>query len=66
MIRDLEIKGGANELEAAVIAVVVDRINREEEAARQGRGSRKPGLTAWKRAVQTERPGQPLEKVWPE
>lgn len=66
MIRDLEIKGGAGEVEAAVIAVVVDRIVREETAARQGRGNRGPGLSAWARSLQPEDPRHPRDQVWPD
>ncbi|MGD2100922.1 MAG: hypothetical protein PVG83_01680 [Acidimicrobiia bacterium] len=51
MYRDVDIKGGAGEMEAAVIAVVLDRINREEIAARQGRGDPRPGLPAWVTAI---------------
>lgn len=66
MARDLEIQGGADEFEAAVIAVVIDRIEKEEQAARQGRGSRRPGLPAWVRAMSQERPDQPRDRVWPD
>lgn len=66
MIRDFDIKGGAGEFEAAVIAVVLDRIAREEEAARRGVGSRKPGLSAWMRAVAPEDSQLPREQVWPD
>lgn len=62
----IEIKGGAGEFEAAVIAVVIDRITREESSARQWRGDRGPGLPAWIRVLQPEEPGHPREIVWPE
>lgn len=62
----IEIKGGAGEFEAAVIAVVLDQIALEEAAARQRRGGRKPGLPAWVRAVQHDDPRAPREKVWPD
>jgi hypothetical protein len=62
----IEIKGGASEFDAAVIAVVIDRIAREETAARQERGSRKPGLSSWVRALSQEQPGKPRDQVWPE
>jgi hypothetical protein len=65
MISDLEIKGGAGEFEAAVIAVVIDRISREEMAARQGRGGGEPALSAWVRALAPEKPGVPREHTWP-
>lgn len=54
MIEGIEIKGGADEFEAAVIAVVIDRIARDELAARQGRGQTQPGLPAWVRAIRPE------------
>jgi hypothetical protein len=66
MTDKIEIKGGAGEFEAAVIAVVLDRIAREETAARQRRGGRKPGLSAWVRAVQHDDPGAPRQEVWPD
>lgn len=62
----IEIRGGAGEFDAAVIAVVIDRITREEVAARQSRGARKPGLSAWVRALYQEQPGKPREQVWPD
>lgn len=49
--RSVEIQGGAGEAEAAVIAAVIDRIARDEEAARQGAGDPDPGLPAWVRAL---------------
>ena len=52
MSRRVEIRGGAGEFEAAVIAVVLDRLAQEEAAARQGRGKRQPGLSPWVRAIQ--------------
>lgn len=66
MTEHIEIKGGASEFDAAVIAVVIDRIAREEAAARQGRGTRKSGLSAWVRALSQEQPGKPRDQVWPE
>lgn len=66
MNRDIEIRGGAGEFEAAVIAVVLDRIAREEAAARQGRGAPRPGLSAWVRAAMPEDPQRPREQVWPD
>jgi hypothetical protein len=62
----IDIKGGATEFDAAVIAVVVDRIAREDAAARQGRRGRKSELSAWVRAVQPEDPRHPGERVWPD
>jgi hypothetical protein len=62
----VEIKGGAGEFEAVVIAVVIDRITRDENAARQWRGGHGPGLPAWVRSVQPGDPDRPREIVWPE
>ncbi|MCI0424704.1 MAG: hypothetical protein L0Z49_10245 [Actinobacteria bacterium] len=56
MIRGVEIKGGAGEFEAAVIAVVLDHIAREREAARQGRRPSGPELPAWVRATAPQTP----------
>ena len=68
MIEGIEIRGGAGEFEAAVIAVVIDRLAREELEARQGRGGspRGPGLSAWVRAMQQRRPEEQSEIVWPD
>lgn len=66
MADQIEIKGGAGEFEAAVIAVVIDRIANEDAAARQRRGRRTPGLPAWVRAVQKEDPRTNREQVWPD
>jgi hypothetical protein len=65
MVDAIDIKGGAGEFEAAVIAVVLDRIARDEAAARQGRGAAKPGLSAWVRAIDSEEPRQPREQIRP-
>jgi len=66
MIEGIEIKGGAGELEAAVIAVVIDQIARDEQAARQGRGKTQPGLPAWVRAIRPDDNPLPREMIWPE
>lgn len=65
MSTDWRIKGGAGEFEAAVIAVVLDRISREEAAARQKRGKRDTGLPAWVRAIQPGEPQTPQDIVRP-
>lgn len=62
----IEIKGGAGEFEAAVIAVVLDRIAREQEAARQGRGRTGPGLSAWVRAIMPDESHFSPEQIWPD
>ena len=62
----IEIKGGATEFEAAVIAVVLDEIARQEDAARRGKGADQPGLPAWVRALHPEEPHMPREVVRPD
>ena len=57
-MKDIEIRGGAGEFEAAVVAVIIDRITHEESAARQRRG-RGPGLPAWVRAIRPDDPADP-------
>ena len=47
MVDRVEIRGGADEFEAAVIAVVLDHIAEEERAARTARPSRSATLPAW-------------------
>lgn len=67
MTERIEIQGGADEFEAAVVAVVIDRIAREEASARQV-GGRVPreAIPAWVRAVHYEDPSQPREIVRPD
>lgn len=66
-MQGIEIRGGASEFEAAIIAVVLDRIAREEAEARAGRGGQhKPGLSAWVRALNPEDPVLPRESVFPD
>ncbi|HEU4319481.1 MAG TPA: hypothetical protein VFS66_05315 [Acidimicrobiia bacterium] len=62
----IEIKGGAGEFEAAVIAVVLDRIAQEEAAARSGKRARLGDLPAWVRAIQPERNRFPGDFVYPD
>lgn len=66
MAEGFEIKGGADEFEAAVIAVVLDQIAVEEKAVRQGRPDRPPGLSAWVRVLIPEEPNLPREVVTPD
>lgn len=69
MVEGVHIKGGAGEFEAAVIAVVLDQIAREEKAASQGRKSVPDGrfLSAWVRAaLVNEDPAMPRETVHPD
>jgi hypothetical protein len=60
MAEGIEIRGGAGEFEAAVIAVVLDRIEQEERAARLGRARDTTSLPAWVRAGFAEEPSRPL------
>ena len=57
-----EISGGAGEFEAAVVAVVLDRIAQEEQAAIQGAPRR--SLSAWIRALDLEESDSPFEAVY--
>ena len=59
MTRDIEIQGGAGEFEAAVIAVVVDMIEREETERRSHPESGDRSLPAWIRAVRPAELPQP-------
>lgn len=54
MSEEVQIKGGASEFEAAVIAVVLDRIAAEESAARQGKKGRDNQLPPWVTAVRDD------------
>jgi hypothetical protein len=49
MYEGVTIRGGADEFQAAVIAIVLDHLAREENAARQRRTATGPGLPAWMR-----------------
>jgi hypothetical protein len=60
------IRGGAGEFEAAVIAVVLDRIAEEERAAVQGRRRNESALSAWVLVGRPEEPKMPLEIVHPD
>ena len=66
MTEGMEIKGGAEEFEAAVIAVVIARLAFAAEAARRGRPDPLPGLSAWVRALAPEEPNMPREVVAPD
>ena len=59
------IKGGAGAFEAAVIAVVLDRIAEEERAALEGRRGQ-TGLSAWMLAGRPEEPNMPREVLGPD
>lgn len=66
MAERFEIKGRPDQFEAAVLAVVIDKIARDDESARQRRGASEPGLPAWVRAMSPKIPGQHQERIWPE
>lgn len=65
MIEGVEIRGGAGEFEAAVIAVVLDRIAEEERVARQGPRRDSRMLPAWMLAGRPEEPNMPRELLRP-
>jgi hypothetical protein len=65
MIEGVEIRGGAGEFEAAVIAVVLDRIAEEERVARQGPSRDSRTLPAWMLAGRPEEPNLPRELLRP-
>jgi hypothetical protein len=50
----IEIKGGADEFEAAVIAVVIDHVRAQEKAASSDSRRRDSRVPAWVRAVNRE------------
>ncbi len=63
----IEIRGGAGEFEAAVIAVVLDHIASQEAEARRGRQpGRDSRIPAWIRATYPDQPDLPLEQVKPD
>jgi hypothetical protein len=49
-----DIKGGASEFEAAVIAVVLDHVTAEENARAAGRNSNDDRVPGWVRALSPE------------
>jgi len=61
MIRDIEIRGGAGEFEAALIAVVLDRITEEERAAGQAPKDGSRPIPAWMLADRPEEPNMPRD-----
>ncbi len=66
MADGIEIKGGAGEFEAAVIAVVLDRIADEEKRAREARPDEPMTLLpAWVRAMHPEDPSKPRDAIRP-
>jgi hypothetical protein len=65
MIRDIEIRGGAGEFEAALIAVVLDRITEEERAARQAPKDGSRRVPVWMLADRPEEPNMPRDILRP-
>ena len=61
MLDVIEIKGGATEFEAAVIAVVLDQVVND----RATKPPRENEISAWVRAVGPLRSGSPVEVVRP-
>ena len=66
MVEGIQIKGGAGPFEAALIAVVLDHITREEDAFRRLPPGGARGMPAWMRAALPEEPDEPLELVEPD
>ena len=65
MTESIEIRGRASEFEAAVIAVVLDRIAQDEKAAADRRSKSSPVLPAWVRVVRDDEPSHPLDTNGP-
>lgn len=61
MLDLIEIKGGATEFEAAVIAVVLDQVVNDRAA----KPSRENEISPWARVVGPLRSGSPVEVVRP-
>ncbi len=65
MTEGIEIRGGASEFEAAVIAVVLDRIAQDEKAATERNSKSSPVLPSWVRVVRDDKPSHPLDTNGP-
>jgi hypothetical protein len=65
MIEGVEIRGRAGEVEAAVIAVVLDRIAEEERLARKGPPPNSRVLSPWMLAGRPEEPNMPRDLLRP-
>jgi hypothetical protein len=63
--RGLEIRGGASAFEAALIAVVLDRIAEEERVTRKAPKDGSRPLPAWMMVGRPEEPNMPREIVRP-
>lgn len=66
MVEGIRIKGGAGAFEAALIAVVLDHITREEDTMRRTPPGGARGLPAWMRAESVDDQETPLELVEPD
>ena len=67
MVERIDIKGGADEFEAAVIAAVLDRISKDERSAQEMRVTRNPSrVPAWVRALMPDDPDRPRDTVVPD
>ncbi len=60
-----EIRGGADEFEAAVIAVVLDQISRDEKARSTRRPDRSSSLPAWVRITRPDESQHPFDTPRP-
>jgi hypothetical protein len=65
MIEGVEIRGRPGEFEAAVIAVVLDRIAEEERIARKGPPPNSRLLPPWMLAGRPEEPNMPRDLLRP-
>ena len=68
MVDRIDIKGGADEFEAAVIIAVIEEISRENRIAGEGRQSLPDMrfMSSWVRAISGHEPMQPREIVRPQ
>jgi hypothetical protein len=64
-VRGIRIRGGASAFEAALIAVVLDRIAEEERVARQAPHDGSRPLPAWMVAGRPEEPNLPRDILRP-
>lgn len=65
MLDGVEIKGGAGEFEAAVIAIVLDNLAHEDAAVRQSAPTTSNELPAWVRAGSQLQPTLPTPGITP-
>jgi hypothetical protein len=64
-VRGIQIRGGASAFEAALIAVVLDRISEEERVIREAPPDGSRPLPAWMVAGLPEEPNMPRDIVRP-